>query len=741
MASFIIGQNKNMRKKAFSIIISILIIISSVVCVPVVSASDKTKNYISSMSTEEKISQMLMPSFRWQTDENDNRTNVTEVTQNIENSIKKHGYAGVILFAQNTSTNEKTVRFTDALQKANASIDGRPQLLIATDQEGGNVTRLSQGTMFQGNMAIGAANDVKLTKEIAGSIAKELLATGINTDFAPDVDINNNPSNPVIGVRSFSDDANTVALHGGTFVRTLNDTGVIATLKHFPGHGDTDTDSHTGLPCINKTYDELKKNELIPFKHCIGADAGAQMIMTAHIVYPQIEKTTYKSKLTGEDIFLPATLSKTIVTDILRKDMGFKGVVITDAMDMDAISKHFDPYDAAKLAIEAGVDIILIPVDTSTKDGLANLDTYISTLAQKADAGEISMEKINEAVSRILKLKENNGLFNVYDSKNTDELVAHAINNVGTKASHDKEWELAKKGITLVKNEDDTLPLTKENQKTVVLVPYDDETIPMNYAVKKLIKEGKLPKGSTVEAYSYRNKTTEDMLPLVKDTNNVVFMSEIYSASALKGDIAKMADAITEEVHKTGGKFILMSVNLPYDVARFQKSDAIVLAYLARSMPEDPEDKETEILQYGPNMPVALYMMFSEEDSPTAKLPVNIPILNDKYEFTANTLYERGFGLSYDKTVLTTTVSDDSTTTTSQPIEDNTNTEKRTEGQPSTDATSSIYAKATIDQTEKQNPSGSNSVQTGQYSIAIILSLILICLSVLFISRYSKKEK
>ncbi len=498
-------------------------------------------------------------------------------------TLQKHSYAGVILFSQNTETNAGTTRFVDALQKANAAGGDRPQLLISTDQEGGNVTRLTQGTMTPGNMALGAINDVNITKEIAALMGKEMTAVGINADFAPDVDVNNNPANPVIGVRAFSDDAQTVAQHGSAFVEALNGTGVISTLKHFPGHGDTSTDSHTGLPSIDKTYEQLKQNELIPFQACISA--GAQMIMTAHIVYPQIETETYVSKLTGDTINLPATLSKTIITDILRGDMGFDGVVATDAMEMDAIAKHFDKYDAARLAIDAGVDILLMPVEMRSKDGFAEMDRYITTLAQQADNGAVSIEKINAAVLRILKLKESNGLFGKYDGSDIESRVQNAVDTVGIKASHDREWEITKKAITLVKNDDNTLPLTTPGQKTVVLVPYDDETIPMQYAVKKLAADGKLPEGAVVEAYSYRNKTPADVLPMIEGADNVVFMSEIYGAAALKNDLAKAADLLADTVHQRGGKFIVMSVSLPYDAARFQKADAIMIAYLPRSMP------------------------------------------------------------------------------------------------------------------------------------------------------------
>ncbi len=638
-----------MKKRTISMILVILILALSVTVIPVNAQVSKAERYMASMTTEEKIGMMLMPVFRYSYDAAGNRSNVTEITSDMEAALEKYSLSGVILMGQNAPTNEGATRLTDALQKANAAGGERPQLLITIDQEGGNVTRLGQGTMTPGNMALGAINDVETTKEVAAMLGNELNAVGVNADFAPVVDVNNNPANPVIGVRSFSDDAQTVASHGSAFVKALNDTGVISTLKHFPGHGDTDTDSHSGLPCINKSYEELQQNELIPFQACI--DAGSQMIMTAHIVYPQIETGTYTSKATGETIHLPATLSKKIMTDILRGDMGFNGVTITDAMEMDAIAKHFDKLDAAKLAIEAGIDILLAPVNTPSVDddyeGFRELDEYIAELVRMADSGEISMEKINAAVLRILTLKENNGLFEAYDGSDIESRVQKAIDTVGTKERHDREWELTKKAITLVKNDDNTLPLTKPNQKTVVLVPYNDETIPMNYAVRKLTEDGKLPEGADVTAYSYYQKSVDEVLPMIDGADNVVFMSEIYGASALKNDLLKAVDNLADLIHSKGGRFIVMSVSLPYDVARFEKADAIMIAYLARSMPEDPGDKVKEMRQYGPNMPAALYMMFSAEDAPTAKLPINIPALDAEYSFTDTVLYARGFGLTY----------------------------------------------------------------------------------------------
>lgn len=628
-----------MKKRILSLMMSASLLSSSILPANALSKADK---YLSSMSTRDKICQMIMPAFR-----RSESGNVTEITDDIAKSLEKNSYAGVALFAQNTPTNENTVRLIDAIQKANAKGGSRPQLLISVDQEGGYVTRLGQGTKMPGNMALGAINDVRITEEVASMMGREMSVLGVNTDFAPVVDVNNNPANPVIGVRSFSDDQKMVAQHGSAFVCALNKTGVISTLKHFPGHGDTATDSHTGLPRINKSYEQLKQNELVSFKACV--DAGAQMIMTAHIQFPQIEKITYKSKKTDEDVYLPATLSKTIISDVLRRDMGFGGVVVTDALEMDAIAQHFDRYDVAKFAIDAGADILLMPVEISTKKGIEEMDAYIDTLVSKVDTGEIPMAKINAAVKRILDMKEKNGLFNPYDGSDIESRVRYAIDYVGIQESHDKEWEFAKKAITLVKNDDSLLPLIKPSQKTVVLVPYDEDIVPMEYAVKKLKEDGNFPEGAVVEINSFEKKKIDDVLPIIDGANNVVFLSETFGVSALKGDIAKMGDLIADKIHQNGGKFIMVSGHLPYDVARYQKADAIMLAYLASGMSVDPFGKAKEIQQYGPNLPAALYVMFSMADAPTAKLPVNIPKLDESGEFTDATLYPRGFGLTYTK--------------------------------------------------------------------------------------------
>ena len=611
-------------------------------------AEDRSAALLKGMTTEEKVSQMLMPSFRYWKNGEGKLENLPEINGDVAAVLERHGFAGVVIFSQNTAENAPTARLVDAMQTANARGANRTQLLVAIDQEGGGVARLGQGTAFPGNMALGAANEPDATRTVGRTIGEELKALGINVDFAPVLDVNNNPANPVIGTRSFSDDAGIVATHGAAFMGALTENGTISTLKHVPGHGDTTTNSHTGLPCIDKTYEELKANELIPFQTCI--DAGAEAIMTAHIQYPAVERETYPSVSSGEAITLPATLSKTILTDILRGDMGFDGVILTDAMDMDAISKNFDPMDAARLAIHAGVDILVMPVDPGvlvSGEGIEKLDQYVTELAALVDDGTISMEKVDAAVTRILALKERHGLLTPYGGAKTDDLAA-----VGSAEHHAREWEVAKRAVTLVKNDNNTLPITGAGVKVAVLTAYDNEVMSMEYAVSRLRDEQKLPEGAEITVASIQKKTLEECLPLIEGADHVIAVSELSSQAAMnpngdRGAYSALLDALIAQTHKNGAAFTVLSAALPYDAARYTEADAFVITWNARGMNEDPRVIDGAVKQYGASMPVALYLMLSPDESPRGTLPLNLPKLTEEYQYSDEILYKRGYGLTY----------------------------------------------------------------------------------------------
>ena len=285
-------------------------------------------------------------------------------------------------------------------------------------------------------MALAATGDPENARKMANIYGTELSLLGINADYAPVLDVNNNPNNPVIGVRSFSDSPEIVSEYGSKYIEGLHETGTIVTLKHFPGHGNTDTDSHTGFPVINSSLDDLRACELIPFQKAI--DSGADMIMTAHIQYPQIEKETYTSKSTGEKVYLPATMSHTILTDLLRDEMGFEGVVVTDALDMAAINDNFSDEDIMLLAINAGADMIMLPIIMDTNQFKRDLE-MIETAIRLVEEGKIDIETIDESVRRILTLKKNHGLLDKTDFTVTNDMISAAESGIGCKENRDTE--------------------------------------------------------------------------------------------------------------------------------------------------------------------------------------------------------------------------------------------------------------------------------------------------------------
>lgn len=365
---------------------------------------------VKDMTLDEKLGQMLCLSFKnWGEkakvidDAKDiaDFMPITEINGDIKDIISRYHIGGVVLFAPNLVNPEQSVKLVKDLQNA-AIKSGTPSLIIAVDQEGGRVERFSFGRSRLKNNA-----EIKTSKEAfeKGSlIAQEMRKLGMNCDFAPVVDVNSNPYNPVINVRSFGDNADDVSELGKSFLGGLHSENVIGTAKHFPGHGDTNVDSHVGLPVVNKSLSDLEKLELKPFKAL--SDAGVDMMMVAHIALPKIETKKFFSNKTGKEIYLPASLSKTIIDGILRNKIGFKGVIVTDAMNMKALADNFSINEASKMAIQAGADMLCMPVIIESRDDVVKLEELFKYLKKAIVDGEISKKQIDASVERILKLKE-----------------------------------------------------------------------------------------------------------------------------------------------------------------------------------------------------------------------------------------------------------------------------------------------------------------------------------------------
>lgn len=331
-------------------------------------------------------------------------------------------------------------------------------LLIAADLETGagfrlrgavhlpGGTDLGGATDFPSLMALGASGDRYLAYEMGRITGAEARAVGIHLPFAPVLDVNSNPENPIINTRSFGEDPMVVAGLGGCFLRGVQDYGAVATAKHFPGHGDTDTDSHLALPIIRSGMERLREVELVPFRAAV--DAGVGAIMTAHIALPEV----------AEAPTLPATLSRNILTGLLREEMGFEGLIFTDAMDMEAIDRLFPREEAAVLAVEAGADVILMPPD---------VEAAIRGIMSAVLSGRIAETRIDESVERILRAKAGAGLHLV---RTVDLETIHE--RVGLGSHLEVAQEIANRSLTLLKNDRGLLPLVGTRSANVLSITY-----------------------------------------------------------------------------------------------------------------------------------------------------------------------------------------------------------------------------------------------------------------------------
>lgn len=343
---------------------------------------------INQMTSEQKIGQIIMLDFRkWKEEGSKEATPVVKVNNEISEIVKNYYIGNIILFAENFSDKEQSKKLVQSFK--NLQYNDIP-MLFAVDQEGGEIVQRIRFNVqkYKDNGKI-QSNEEAYQKGC--DIGKELSELGINCNLAPVADVNSNPNNTVIGIRSFGSDPNIVAQRCEYFIKGLHENGVIGTLKHFPGHGDTLKDSHFDLPEVNKTEEELKKCELIPFSHNIN---NADMIMTAHILLPKIDKN------------YPATISNEVL-NILRKKFKYNGVIITDAMNMYAITKKFGKNEACKLAINAGGDILCMPVILREKKDEAKLKDLYSYLKKEIEDNSEFKKRVDESVERILKLKSN----------------------------------------------------------------------------------------------------------------------------------------------------------------------------------------------------------------------------------------------------------------------------------------------------------------------------------------------
>ena len=356
---------------------------------PVVPPTDEVEAQLQQMTLREKVGQLffvrlesLDPSIEWTTYDDLASLKIMEVTENMKSVNKNYPVGGIILYAWNIDDEAQLARIIPQVR----ALNGHPLLCI--DEEGGRVSRIANNPNFnvkkyESMAAIGATGDPKNAYECGNTIGTYLKRYGFDIDFAPVADVNTNPENVVIGPRAFSDDPAVAAPMVTNYLQGLKDAGITGCIKHFPGHGDTKADTHYGYASTQKTWEEMLSCEMVTFK--AGIQWGCQLIMTAHIGAP---------KVTGSDV--PATMSPLILQDKLRGELGYQNIIITDGMEMGAITQQYTSAEAAVGSIKAGVDIVLGP-----RYFIEAFDAVMAAV----NNGTLSEERINQSVRRILKLR------------------------------------------------------------------------------------------------------------------------------------------------------------------------------------------------------------------------------------------------------------------------------------------------------------------------------------------------
>jgi len=593
----------------------------------------------SALTLKQQLGQKLMLDLRYyceqDTGEQKCRTPVTRLPADLANIISKHNIGGVILFAENIDTVPQVIKLNNDLQQAAAKSELGLPLFISIDQEGGRVARIPRdvGTSFTGNMSIGATykeHGTHFATESARIIAEELLALGVNVNYAPTVDVNMNPDNPVINVRSYGEDPQLVAKLGGAQVAGFENNGVISSLKHFPGHGDTNVDSHTGLPKVMHDKETIWQQDLPPFKDII-KNQQPGMIMTAHIQYPALDDSTFVSK-EGKTMIKPATMSRKIITDLLRDELGYQGVVITDALDMAGISHFFEPIEAVVNTFAAGVDIALMPIEIRSPKDLEVLEALIDRLEEEVQRGTLNADEITASATRILKLKEK---FKLTTKLDDEAAIKKAQLLLGDQSHRKVEAELALAAITEVRNENNTLPLNiKSGTKVHIIMPDTRKCFALQQAL--------LDNTNTLLSFSCTSLQGYEPISTLKEMNEadvIIAANASPKQSAVevggmddladnpefaiaKADQSAALESLLKQAKLANKKTVFVSLRAPYDISQFGKFADAVLATYAYNIDIDTEEKIA-----GPAF-TALAKVLMGKASANGQLPVTVNGLN-----------------------------------------------------------------------------------------------------------------
>ncbi|WP_077402192.1 glycoside hydrolase family 3 N-terminal domain-containing protein [Microbulbifer agarilyticus] len=514
---------------------------------------------------------------------------VTSLPSELATLISESDLGGIILFADNLESSAQMVKLNRALQASAAQSRSGLPLLIGIDQEGGRVNRLprDEAAAFAGNMAIGATytrEGDRFARATAEVMADQLRVLGFNVNFAPTLDVNSNPDNPVINVRSYSETPQVVADLGAASVEGFQQRGVAATVKHFPGHGDTSVDSHTGLPRVERTEAEAQAVDLLPFKQVI-ALAQPALTMTAHIQYPSLDTTMLTSR-SGEQMLAPATLSREILTGILRNDMGYQGVIVTDSLNMAGISDYFTPEEAVVNTFKAGADIALMPIKIRYPEDLVLLDKLVDRVVFAVEAGELSLEELDASLARVQNLKQQ------FIDESWVELaegvaIARAAQVLATEEHRALADALASAALTNIFTPDPSvLPVIDDSvERMQILAPHPAIGEALRIALMQ-VSDVEVEVLNAESAVAVVSESDADALVVasIVPSESAVELGGMEDLAILKHRVIDLdkryeiyVDAL-KAANTRGAKTVFVSMRSPYEAARFESLADVHLA-------------------------------------------------------------------------------------------------------------------------------------------------------------------
>lgn len=580
-------------------------LLAATLAAPAASAAGGADAYVRStmrqMTTDQKIGQLFV-TYAYGTDA---RT-VTEAdaAQNLAaygvrtpaEVVDKYGLGGVIYFAwsNNVANPQQIAKLSNGLQRAAAGRDTKvdPPLLISTDQEMGVVVRVGPpATQLPGSMALGATRDPRAAQQAAQVTGRELRAIGINQNYAPDADVNVDPQNPVIGVRSFSSDPALVSQLVAAQVTGFEQPGkqgVSSTAKHFPGHGDTSTDSHYGLPVIDHTREEWEQLDEPPFRAAV--EAGIDSIMTAHIVVPSLDPS--------ED---PATLSQPILTGLLRERLGYDGVVVTDSLQMAGVREKYGDDEVAVRAVLAGADQLLMPMD---------MDVAYEAVQEAVASGRISQERLDQSVERILRMKYERGV--VQQPYVTERRVERVV---GTPEHQQVAQSITDRTVTAVANPGGALPTQVDGRSVLVtgagVAPATalGDRLAAQGAVSQVVETGLAPT-ATKQAEAVAAASGKDLV--------VVLTNKAWSNPGQQ--------QLVSQLQATGVPVVVVAVRDPYDAAYVSPDLPFLATYSSTAVSME-----------------SVVRVLTGQVAPTGKLPVDVPVAGQPDQV----LYPFGHGLGW----------------------------------------------------------------------------------------------